>query len=147
MPAKSEDELLADLADLVLNVGRLIRARTPTGPEVVPLTETERQVMRLVDLHPGCTPSDIASRGRLQRTNVSTALGSLEAKGMVERATAGGRNIAVHPTELAATNLQVLRSAWAAQLGDALHDDLDEIRQCNEVLARVEDRLTSPREN
>lgn len=143
MPQTADHELFADLADLVLNVGRLIRARTPTAPEVVPLTETERQVMRLVDLHPGCTPSDIASRARLQRTNVSTALRSLEAKGMVER-TAGGRNIAVVPTELARTNLQVLRRAWAGQLTDALHDDLDAIRQCNQLLATLERRLTTP---
>ena len=81
---------LADLADLILNVGRLVRARTPEGPQVVTLTETERQVMRVVDLYPGAAPSEIARRTRLQRTNVSTALRSLEGKGMVSRAATDG---------------------------------------------------------
>lgn len=133
---------LADLADLVLNVARLIRARTPATPEVVTLNETERHVMRLVDLHPGCTPSDIAERGRLQRTNVSTALSGLEAKGMVARTANGDRTVSVTPTRRAAENLEVLRDAWARELADALRHDLPAVRQCNELLARLETQLT-----
>ena len=71
---EDRDDPLADLADLVLNVGRLVRARTPATAATVPLTETERTVMRVIDLFPGLAPSDIAARTRLQRTNVSTAL-------------------------------------------------------------------------
>jgi DNA-binding MarR family transcriptional regulator len=143
MPESPDDELLADLADLVLNVGRLIRARTPVGSEIVALTETERQIMRLIDLHPGCAPSDIAARGRLQRTNVSTALRSLEAKGMIERSHTG-RQVTVTATRLAATNLQALRSAWGHELVHALHADTETIRQCNDLLSALEQRLTEP---
>ncbi|TDB74133.1 MarR family winged helix-turn-helix transcriptional regulator [Micromonospora sp. KC723] len=134
---------LADLADLILNIGRLVRARTPEGPQVVPLTETERQVMRVVDLHPGAAPSEIARRAGLQRTNVSTALRSLEGKGMVARTATMGRRIAVRPTELAATNLRVLRTAWARELAGVLGDDLDTVRQCADLLSRLERRLTA----
>jgi DNA-binding MarR family transcriptional regulator len=132
----------ADLADLILNVGRLIRARTPTGAELVALTDTERQVMRIIDLYPGCAPSTIAERSRLQRTNVSTALRSLEGKGMIVRTTASRRGVAVTATELAATNLRNLRSAWSQQLGNDLRDDLDAVRDCNRLLSRLERRLT-----
>ncbi|EEP69759.1 hypothetical protein MCAG_00086 [Micromonospora sp. ATCC 39149] len=133
---------LAELADLILNVGRLVRARTPEGPEVVPLTETERQVMRIVDLYPGTAPSEIARRARLQRTNVSTALRTLESKGMVARTAATGRGVAVRATDLAAANLRVLRTAWARELAGVLGDDLDTVRQCTDLLNRLEQHLT-----
>lgn len=133
---------LADLADLVLNVARLIRARTPSAAGVVvPLNETERQVMRLVDLDPGCAPSDIAQRGQLQRTNVSTALSSLQAKGMITRAANGNRTVSVTPTRLAADNLEVLRAAWGRELAGPLSDDLAAVRQCTMLLARLESQL------
>ncbi|MCO8273996.1 MarR family transcriptional regulator [Actinoplanes sp. TRM 88003] len=140
MPA---DEALADLADLILNVGRLVRARTPEGPHVVALTETERQVMRVVDLYPGAAPSEIARRTQLQRTNVSTALRSLEDKEMISRTAVAGRGIAVRPTRRAADNLRVLRAAWAQELATILGDDLDAARRCAEVLSRLERGFTS----
>ncbi|UWZ49746.1 MarR family transcriptional regulator [Dactylosporangium matsuzakiense] len=125
-----------------MNVGRLVRARAPEGPGTVSLTETERQVMRVVDLHPGAAPSAIASRTRLQRTNVSATLRSLEDKGMISRRSTTGRGIAVHPTRLAQSNLQLLRRAWSRELGGILGDDLDAVRDCNALLARLEQRLT-----
>ena len=142
----AEDELadLADLADLVLNVAKLIRSRSPSGPGVIELKETERLVMRLVDLHPGITPSELAQRARLQRTNVSTALRGLEAKGMVARTSAGGRAVTVNPTQLAVDNLAVLRAAWAAELAPTLRGDLDAVRRCNDLLARLERQLNQP---
>ncbi|MET9002305.1 MarR family winged helix-turn-helix transcriptional regulator [Amycolatopsis sp. Hca4] len=133
----------ADLADLVLNVARLIRLRTPAEPAVVRLTATERQVMRMVDLDPGCTPSRIAERTGLQRTNVSTALRGLEAKGMLTRA-GHGRRVEVHPTELAQRNLEVLRGAWSELLADLLGDvDPETIRRCNRTLADLEERFAA----
>jgi DNA-binding MarR family transcriptional regulator len=139
--AGDDDELFAELADLVLNVGRLVRARTPAGVDAVPLNETERSVMRVVDLFPGSAPSEIAARTRLQRTNVSTALGSLEAKGLVTREPSEGRGVTVHPTKLAATNLVNLRSAWSAELGSALEGDRASVRRCVDLLSRLERRL------
>jgi DNA-binding MarR family transcriptional regulator len=138
MPDAAADDPLADLADLILNVGRLVRSRTP---ERVPLTDTERHIMRVVDLYPGAAPSEIARRTRLQRTNVSTALRSLEDKGMISRAATTGRGIAVTPTERAAANLRTLRAAWSRELAGVLGDDLDAVRQCNELLSHLEQRL------
>jgi DNA-binding MarR family transcriptional regulator len=142
MPDDTADDPLAELADLIFNVGRLVRARAPEGAGTIPLTETERQVMRVVDLYPGAAPSEIARRTRLQRTNVSTALRSLEDKGLISRAATAGRGIAVSPTELAASNLGILRAAWSRELTGILGDDLDAVRQCNQLLAHVEQRLT-----
>ena len=141
MPRPQPPDPYADLADLVLNVARLIRLRTPAEPDVVPLTATERQVMRIIDLDPGCTPSRIAGRAGLQRTNVSTALRGLEAKGMLTRA-GQGRTVTVHPTELARTNLEVLRGAWSRLLAELLDDvDPGTITRFNQVLAQLEQRF------
>jgi DNA-binding MarR family transcriptional regulator len=137
----SGEDPLAELADLVLNVGRLIRARTPSGADAVPLTETERTVMRIVDLFPSSSPSVIASRSRIQRTNVSAALRSLENKGMITRTSSSGRGISVMPTALAASNLRHLRTAWSRQLSPALGDDLASVRHCVELLALLERAL------
>ena len=136
-----DQEALGELADLLLNVGRLVRARTPSEADGVPLNETERTVMRLVDLFPGASPSDVAERGHLQRSNVSAALRTLEAKGMVERSSTSGRGVAVRTTRLAADNLESLRAAWARELAAPLADDLDEVRQCVALLSRLEVRL------
>lgn len=137
----SGDDALADLADLILNVGRLIRARTPASADLVPLTDTERQVMRLVDLDPGCSPGDIAARGRLQRTNVSTALRQLEGKGMVERGSDGGRGVTVRPTRLAVDNLRRLHSAWAHELRAVFTTDAGEVAAAVALLSRLEAAL------
>jgi DNA-binding MarR family transcriptional regulator len=134
--------LLADLADLILNVGRLVRARTP---DAVPLTETERQVMRVVDLFPGASPSEIAERAGLQRSNVSTTLRGLESKGMLKRS-AAGRRIEVRATELAAANLLVLREAWARELRGVVGDDLAKLRACTELLSSIEQALTDSKQ-
>lgn len=136
-----DEQDLAELADLVMNVSKLIRARTSTATATIQLNETEGRVMRLVDLFPGCTPGDIAARARLQRTNVSTALSSLESKGMVTRTANGDRTVAVLPTQLAVDNLNVLKAAWAEQLAIVLKDDLASVRQCNRLLERLETRL------
>lgn len=138
-----QDDAYAELADLILNVSRLIRLRTPTGTDVVPLTPNEKQVMRVVDLFPGSSPTQIAERSRLQRTNVSTALRGLEGKGMIVRTSAGGRRVSVTPTDLAVSNLQILKSEWSQQISDALPDDLPAVRRCNQLLGRLELNLTT----
>ncbi|MEO7259685.1 MAG: MarR family transcriptional regulator [Jatrophihabitantaceae bacterium] len=137
------DDAFSELAQLILDVSRLVRARTPSGAEVVPLTDTERTVMRLVDLHPGSAPSELARRARLQRTNVSTALRALEGKGMLTRTPAPGRGVVVHPSERAASNLAVLRAAWGRELAGVLGDRPAAVRRCNDLLRQLEERLTT----
>lgn len=62
---------------------------------------------------------------------------------MISRAATSGRGIAVTPTEYAAANLRTLRAAWSRELAGILGDDLDAVRDCNQLLARLEQRLTS----
>ena len=61
----SDLEAFAELADLLLNVGRLVRVRA-AADDAIALTEIERTVMRVVDLFPGSSPSEIAQRAQWQ---------------------------------------------------------------------------------
>ncbi|MBX7432229.1 MarR family winged helix-turn-helix transcriptional regulator [Mycobacterium sp. Y57] len=113
---------LADLADLVLAVGRAVKAEVAADPSVLDLSVTEVTVMRYIDHHPGVGPSAVAAATGLQRSNLSRALRDLEAKGMVERTPdpADSRQAVLRGTAKSAENLVRLRAIWARLLGDAL---------------------------
>ena len=141
-----DDGLLADLADLVLNVGQEIKMLATDGPSI-PLTLTESNVMRFVDRHPGTSPSALADGTGLHRSNMSAALRSLEDKGMIARAHDGedGRAITVAPTAMAATNLVRLRNSWSTGLREGLEGDLDGLDQSIAFMLRLEAGLARHR--
>src|SRR3954465_1590964 len=109
------DDRMADLADLILALARMISTETHLDQQVVDLTATEINVMRYVDRHPGTSPTAVAAATGLQRSNLSRALRDLEAKGMVQRTadTADARQARLEPTTLATANLQRLRAKWS----------------------------------
>lgn len=92
---------LADLAEAIIGVGRELRLRP--YPDVVELTASEAHVMRHIDHHPGVTPSELARATGLQRSNMSTALRTLENRGFVERRTDphDARGVNLFPTRRA----------------------------------------------
>jgi len=116
------DDALARLADVVLSVARELDPTGPRAVDVVPLTGTEVLVMRWVDTNPGTTPSATADATALRRSNLSVALGSLVAKGMVERRAHpdDARTAQLYPTALAAESIALLRARWAETLRTAL---------------------------
>jgi DNA-binding MarR family transcriptional regulator len=138
---------LADLADLIMNIGQEIKMLS-TGEGAVPLTITESNVMRFVDRHPGTSPSALAAGTGLQRSNMSAALRSLEEKGMIERAHLGedGRGITVSPTDRAAANLVRLRASWAAGMTQAVDNDGEGFSESLRFLTRLEDGLIHSRQ-
>lgn len=147
MDATVTDEALADLADLVLRVSREIDPNGSSALDVVPLTGTEVLVLRWVDMHPGTSPSATAEATALQRSNLSAALRSLVAKGMVDRRVdpRDARLVQLFATEQAAANIRVLRAHWAgklrAALGDIADDDIDRVTDAVALLTRFDDGL------
>ena len=147
MDATVTDEALADLADLVLRVSREIDPNGSSALDVVPLTGTEVLVLRWVDMHPGTSPSATAEATALQRSNLSAALRSLVAKGMVDRRVdpRDARLVQLFATEQAAANIRVLRAHWAgklrAALGDAATDDPARVADAVALLMRFDDGL------
>ncbi len=139
------DSQLADLAEVILAIGRELRMGMDA--ETVPLTPSEAQVMRHIDNHPGAAPSDVAKHTGLQRSNLSTALRSLERRGFVERRVdpQDARGVNLFPTELAAANLTRLRRQWARHIATALGDDVDEVATVKAVLQRIESAMVTDR--
>jgi len=139
------DADLADLAEAIIGVGRELRLRPYT--DVVELTPSEANVMRHIDHHPGVTPSDLARATGLQRSNMSTALRTLESRGFVERRVDphDARGVNLFPTDRAAENLRRLRRQWSQQIGHALGGDRRGAAAAKALLERVEAALMADR--
>ena len=139
------DADLADLAEAIIGVGRELRLRLYA--DVVELTASEAHVMRHIDHNPGVTPSELARATGLQRSNMSTALRTLENRGFVERRTDphDARGVNLFPTRRAGENLKRLRRQWAQQLSRALGGDTKDAAAATALLERVEAALMADR--
>ncbi|MFF2487183.1 MarR family winged helix-turn-helix transcriptional regulator [Microbacterium sp. NPDC058062] len=115
------------LAELVIDIAREIQLRAVQTTPVVPLTQTQGQVMRYVHNHPGCSASDIADGSGLQRANVSVALRDLRGRGYItsQRDEADGRAIRIDATPLADETIGKLRTSWAGLVETAWHAAAD----------------------
>ncbi|MEP9381229.1 MarR family transcriptional regulator [Nocardioides cheoyonin] len=137
------DAALAELADAVLELARKLDVRRPEVRDVVPLTGTEVAVIRQIERTPRISPTQLATATGLQRSNVSTAIRSLEARGMVvrEHPAGDGRAVELVATELATENIERLRAYWAQRLGQLDPALLIEGVAALDVLRRLGDAL------
>ncbi|WP_300681583.1 MarR family transcriptional regulator [Nocardioides sp.] len=112
------DAGLAGLADTVLKLAAKLDIRSPALRDVIPLTGTEIAVMREIHQLDRPSPSQIADATGLQRSNVSTALRNLEARGLVVRQHSAGdaRAIELIATPLAGEILQRIHDYWVTRL-------------------------------
>ncbi len=119
------DPVFREVAVLVVDIAREIQVRAALSTPVVPLTQTQGQVMRYVHDHPGCSASDIADGSGLQRANVSTALRDLRGRGYItsQRDESDGRAIRIDATPLADETIAKLRTSWAGLVAQAWDPD------------------------
>lgn len=136
-------EQLAAFADVVLDLAHKLDIKNPDLRDVVPLTGTEIAVIRQIHRVPRSTPSQIADAVRLQRSNVSTALRTLEAKGLVlrEQAPENARSVVLVPTERAAEDVARINVWWAERLQAAQSDDLALVVAALGALERIAGEL------
>ncbi len=139
------DEESANVAEAILGIARELRLRVDADPDH--LTPSESHVMRYVNHRPGVTPSEVARFTGLQRSNLSTALRTLEKRGLVTRRADpnDARAVNLFPTRRATDNLARLRHQWAAQIHDALRGDVRRVGQAAEVLQTLEAALVTER--
>ncbi|MFT4211178.1 MAG: MarR family transcriptional regulator [Microbacterium sp.] len=148
-PAPGDDAFLT-LADLLVDIAREIRIGASHSAPVVPLTQTQGQVMRYIHNHPGCSPSAIADGSGLQRANVSAALRDLRGRGYITsvRDDADGRAVRIHATPLSEEVISRLRRSWADVLERAweLTPELDgDLESMLRSLARLHAGLDAER--
>lgn len=138
-PGLPRPEQLAAFADVVLDLAHQLDITHPDLRGVVPLTGTEIAVIREVHRTPRSTPSQIAEVTGLQRSNVSTTIRTLEAKGLVvrEQSTENARSIALVPTALAAESIARIHAWWEAKLGVADPEALADALQGLDALSRL----------
>lgn len=136
------DATLADIADRIVHIARVLNTRTVDNPNVVPISSLEALVLRHVDRHPGISSSHIAANLQLRTSNASTVLRSLVDKGMLSRANdpSDGRAVHFSPTPLARDSIRHLRAEWSALLGAHLPDGSD-TEAALELLSAFEDGL------
>lgn len=141
------DNRWADLADLALIIAREIQFRGYSDERAVQLSPSEGMVMRHLQGDPAAPPSRIAAATGLQRTNLSTVLRSLEAKGLIERHVSPDdrRGVAVHLTERGRTNYAVVRQEWAAAVSAAAGGDTGDLDATLKLLKAVESGLVAAR--
>jgi DNA-binding MarR family transcriptional regulator len=146
------DPLFREVAVLVVDIAREIQLRAALSTPVVPLTQTQGQVMRFVHDHPGCSASDIADGSALQRANVSTALRDLRGRGYItsQRDDVDGRAIRIDSTPLADDTIAKLRTSWADLIAQAWDEDAEaghspNLGHLSADLARIRDGLRAHR--
>ncbi|HEX6356641.1 MarR family winged helix-turn-helix transcriptional regulator [Actinophytocola sp.] len=141
------DERWADLADLALIIAREIQFRGYTDERAVLLSPSEGMVMRHLFGDPAAPPSRIAAATGLQRTNLSTTLRGLEAKGLIERRTCTDdrRGVTVHVTEHGRANYDLVRREWATAVAAAAGHDTTNLDAALALLGDVEVGLVTAR--
>lgn len=139
---KNTDHRLFELADLILAVGRQIRAAQDHSIEMC--TPVESAVMRSISRSPGTTARAASEATQLPSSNFSRVLRSLEEKGLVRRETDrwDARRVRLYPSDRGQDNLQHLRESWSRTL-NGIVDDPDAIEFVNATLRQIECGLSS----
>jgi DNA-binding MarR family transcriptional regulator len=145
--APRSEEQWADFADLVFFISREITFGGYSNEEAISLSPSEGVVMRYLFRHPGAIPSKIAEAAGLQRSNLSTVLGSLEKKGVLERRpnAEDAREVHIYPTPRGTSNYALVRKEWARRISNAVGDSGD-IDDAIALLRKVQDGLVELRQ-
>lgn len=111
--------LAADLANAFGRVGRGLRYRTRAAREALDITQSEGDLVRLLDRRPGIRVNDAALELGIASNSVSTLVKQLMRAGLVERAAdpLDGR--------AACLRLSPLAKEWVTQLGNAREQAID----------------------
>jgi DNA-binding MarR family transcriptional regulator len=112
----------AELAGLIHDVSRQLRVAAHAEANLVPLPDSERDVLRFVARRPGISISVVARELQMKSSNVSAAVRSLVQRGlMVREADREDRRIAcLTLTDVARQNIERIDQSWDRQLGAAL---------------------------
>ncbi len=141
------DPVLVELADAILRVARELESHSVTGAGLKTLTGTEATVLRWVHRNPRCSPSAAAEATGLQRSNLSTALRGLTAKGLVERHrdATDSRQVSLDVTDSAREGIAALNATWSQIMADALGAQSGQAVAAVTVLGLIDDYLRRER--
>jgi DNA-binding MarR family transcriptional regulator len=111
--------LTSELTRVLGRIGRGLRYHTRAQRESLPITQSESELLRLLDRRPGIRVHDAASELGIASNSVSTLVKQLTRAGMLERT--------ADPLDGRAACLRLTATAaeWVAQLGNAREQTLE----------------------
>lgn len=103
-----------ELVDAVLHLARRLGTYQFHNPDIEPLSQMERLVLRHVHRYPGVCPSDLAHELALRPSNASTALHGLIKKGQLRRESdpADKRGVQLYVTDTAEHGIDLVHQEW-----------------------------------
>ena len=135
---------VADLAEMILAVGRLIQL--PGDRPIGTCTPIESTVMRFISRNPGASARAASEATLLTSSNFSRVLRGLEEKGLVSRKPDANdaRRASLYATGLARESRRRLGEEWRRLLG-GIEDDPAKLDHLIATLRRIEGELISRR--
>jgi DNA-binding MarR family transcriptional regulator len=111
--------LAAELAKLLSRIGRGLRYRTRTAREALDVTQSESELLRLLERRPGIRVQDAALELGVASNSVSTLVRQLNRVGLIERT--------ADPLDGRAACLRLTPAAmeWVVQIGNAREEAID----------------------
>jgi DNA-binding MarR family transcriptional regulator len=111
--------LTPELARVLARIGRGLRYHTRAAREALDITQSEAELLRLLDRRPGIRVADAATELGIASNSVSTLVKQLAREGLLERS--------VDPQDGRAACLRLTPSAseWVTQLGNAREQTID----------------------
>jgi DNA-binding MarR family transcriptional regulator len=118
-PPQVTGSLTSELAKVLSRIGRGLRYHTRAAREALDITQSEAELLRLLDRRPGIRVHDAATELGIASNSVSTLVKQLAREGLLERS--------VDPQDGRAACLRLTSSAseWVTQLGNAREQTID----------------------
>jgi DNA-binding MarR family transcriptional regulator len=118
-PPPAAGTLTSELARVLSRIGRGLRYHTRAAREALDITQSEGELLRLLDRRPGIRVHDAATELGIASNSVSTLVKQLARAGLLERT--------VDPQDGRAACLRLTPSAseWVTQLGSAREQTID----------------------
>ena len=115
--------LTTELAKLLSRIGRGLRYRTRAARETLDITQSESELLRLLDRRPGIRVNDAAVELGVASNSVSTLVKQLNRAGLIERST--------DPLDGRAACLRLTPQAieWVTRLGNAREEAIERALQ------------------
>jgi DNA-binding MarR family transcriptional regulator len=136
--------LLGMLGDDIVSIfPRLQREITVPHEQLIHVTRSEADVLRIIVLEPGSTVSHIAQAIGQHRSNTSMRIAHLVDKGLIEKRSVAddGREVRVFPTVRARDNFEGYRRLWSGVLAEVSTASDEELAVAAKVLTEMAEHL------
>ena len=122
---------------------RLQREVTVPHPNVMHVTRSEADLLRIILLDPGSTITQVAKTAGQARSNTSARIARLVESGMIEKRSEerDGREVRLYATRRARENFAGFRDVWGSVLAEVSSASPADLEIAERVLSEIADQL------